>query len=111
MNSSILCLNCGRSIDVNAKLQLGDGIVCPSCESEFEFVRVDPPEIEWLDDDDAAWDDDAWESDWDEDEEWPDEMDDLDDDEEWSWMIAKQQRLHANPGPSRRNRSRHFEYD
>ncbi len=90
--STVFCLDCDRELTLAKDDAVDDIIICNGCESEFQIVSVDPPEIIWsyADYDDDDWDDEnesanGQYSDWDDDEE----------DGEWSWMIAKQRRHHA----------------
>lgn len=81
---SAYCLDCDRSIKLDGKLQIGDEVTCPHCESEFTLIDLNPPELEWLYEDDADLDDDD------------DEEEDEEDDETvsaWSWKLAKRQRI------------------
>jgi lysine biosynthesis protein LysW len=111
--ATVFCLDCDRKITLHPNQQVGDSVICSSCNSEFEIVNLDPPEIEWSYDDYEE----EEEEDWDDDEEWEDDDDDddwdddSDDEEDWSWMIAKRQRIQSPPSASRRSRSREFDYE
>ena len=75
----VYCLDCDRAIPLHQGAEVGDEILCDYCEAEFVLVRVSPPEIEWVDDDD--WgnkdnaDDDTARYDW-TDATWNDDPDD-----------------------------------
>lgn len=78
---SVYCLDCDHSIKLNPRLRVGDSIACPSCESEFQLISLNPPEIEWLYDD------------------WQDEEDEIEDgdDEEMrgNWRMLKPASINA----------------
>lgn len=85
------CLDCDRSIKLDDRLRIGNVVECPHCESEFQLVQMDPPELEWLYD----------LEDWEEEEE--EEEEDL---RHWSWKIAKRGRLNSFERPHERGRTR-----
>ena len=66
-----ICPSCGEDIQLTGKVQLGQEVVCPHCETELEVIDLDPVELDWIDDED--WDD--WD-DWDEEEEEEEEDED-----------------------------------
>lgn len=57
----VYCLDCDRKLPLTLYQRKGNVIVCPACDTEFEVVTMNPPEIEWLydeyDDDDDDDDD------------------------------------------------------
>ena len=44
----VYCLDCDRKLPITPKQRQGDIIVCPICDTEFELVKVNPTEIEWV---------------------------------------------------------------
>ena len=91
------CLDCDRSIKLGDRFHVGNTVECPHCESEFQIVNLDPPELEWFYDE---------EDDWEEKEEEQAE-------EYWSWMMAKRSRINAFDEKHARNRGgpRKYEYE
>lgn len=57
----VYCLDCDRAITIHGSAKIGDVIACDYCEAEFEIVKTNPPEIDWLYDDE--WDDDEYDDD------------------------------------------------
>lgn len=61
--SDTVCLSCDGKISVKATPKIGLRVQCPSCEAEFEVVRLTPLELAWPVDDyedeveDEAYDD------------------------------------------------------
>ena len=95
--NTVVCLECERNISLPDDLVESDEVTCTHCDSIFEIVQMDPPQIEWLynydewseeenDDDDDLFDDD-------DDDDWGGE----DEDEAWSSLVSKQQRVQAYP--------------
>ena len=87
------CLDCDRSIKLGDRYRVGGTVECPHCESEFLVVNLDPPELEWLYEED-----DDWEEEEEEEEEQAEEY--------WSWMMAKRSRVNAFDDKHTRNRNR-----
>ena len=58
--SSIKCLSCGNTINIDFQVYKGDFIECDECGTEFEIIRTSPLKIDWVDygDDDEFDDDD-----------------------------------------------------
>ena len=49
------CPDCGRRIYLGAKAWKGQPVSCDSCEASLEVVALNPPRLEWVDDE-APWD-------------------------------------------------------
>ena len=88
------CLDCDRSIKLGDRFRVGDTVDCTHCEAEFQLVSLEPPEIEWLYEDE----DDDWEE---EEEEEEEEAEDY-----RSWQLAKRSRINAFDQKHARNHSR-----
>lgn len=79
MNFAV-CLECDRRIILRG-MSVGDKVVCAYCDSEFELVSLDPPELDWAYEDGGSdWDDDEGS---DGDDDWDTDNDDWNDDESW----------------------------
>lgn len=92
--SRAYCLDCDRSIQLSMIMETGDEVTCPHCDAEFDLIGLNSPAIEWAEE--LRYLNDG-EDDWIDDDDWLDE-----EDEEWSWMIAKQGRIHASAEEKRR---------
>jgi alpha-aminoadipate carrier protein LysW len=62
------CPSCGEDVVIPGRPELGQRVVCPSCDSELEVIELEPLELDWPFDEDEDWDDD-WDDDWDEEDE------------------------------------------
>ena len=72
-DNSVFCLECDRRLHLRAKADVGDVVTCPSCDSEFEIVKLKPARIEWAYDD--LYDDEEYE-------------DEEEDDDEYAYPVA-----------------------
>ena len=59
--SSVKCLSCGNTIEIDFDPYRGDFIECDECGMEFEIVATKPIKIDWADyDDEEDFDDDDY---------------------------------------------------
>lgn len=46
--STAFCLDCDCSFDLDHNFKVGQRVACPRCETKFEVVSLDPPELDWV---------------------------------------------------------------
>jgi len=73
-----ICPGCDTRIRFDERPRLNEIVTCPECEGSFEVVRLRPLELDWAYD--AAYDDEAWADEVD--EEYVNDIDDYDFDED-----------------------------
>jgi lysine biosynthesis protein LysW len=94
INTSI-CPSCGSDIEVHPASQIGQRIICPSCDAVLKVVWLDPVEVDWFNNHDLD-EDDEYDDGFFEDEDFDDEDefggDDYDDEDEFDFGERKRRR-------------------
>jgi len=44
----IECIDCGSKYTLKGRIELGQEVVCPECETWMEVVSLDPIEVDWI---------------------------------------------------------------
>ena len=58
MAISVVCPECGSTVELKKRPHIGDLVYCPECDEDYEVVRLNPViELDW------PWDEDEWD-DW-----------------------------------------------
>jgi hypothetical protein len=48
MRIRTFCLDCERSMELNANIKVGQRIRCPHCRVELEIINLEPLELDWI---------------------------------------------------------------
>ncbi len=60
-----VCPACDETIKLPVRVNLGQRLTCPHCDTELEVIELDPVELDWAYDE---FDDDLDDDDWDDDD-------------------------------------------